>query len=76
MFGQAPYVINAMLTYKADSLGLIISASYNVQGEKLVFTSTDGTPDIFEQPIHMVDLKATKTLGKALGGQWPSKKSS
>lgn len=67
MFGQAPYVINAMLTYRADSIGLVVSLSYNRQGEKLVFTSIDGTPDIFEQPRDLIDLKVSKTIGRYFG---------
>jgi outer membrane receptor protein involved in Fe transport len=64
MFGQAPYVFNGILNYNLDSLGLSISASYNLQGEKLVVTSIDGNPDIYEQPRHIVDLKVSKKIGK------------
>lgn len=64
MFGQAPYVINGILAYNADSLGLSVALSYNVQGAKLVLTSSDGAPDIFEVPRHLLDLKVTKSLGK------------
>ncbi|MFZ9942528.1 MAG: TonB-dependent receptor domain-containing protein [Bacteroidia bacterium] len=63
MFGQAPYVFNAILNYKLDSLALDLSVSYNIQGRKLVITSADGTPDIFEMPRHMVDFKANKRFG-------------
>ena len=66
MFGQAPYVFNAILNYKLDSLALDFSVSYNIQGRKLVITSADGTPDIFEMPRHMVDLKANKRFGNHL----------
>ncbi|MFM8950264.1 MAG: hypothetical protein ACKOKB_05735, partial [Bacteroidota bacterium] len=34
-----------------------------IQGRKLVITSADGTPDIFEMPRHMVDFKANKRFG-------------
>lgn len=64
MFGQAPFVINGILSYNADSLGLVATISYNVQGPRLAITSTDGTPDIYELPRHMLDLKISKTLGK------------
>lgn len=63
MFGQAPYVFNTILNYKLDSLGLDLSVSYNIQGRKLVITSADGTPDIFEMPRHLVDFKANKRFG-------------
>ncbi len=64
MFGQAPYVINTMFSYKADSIGLTTTLSYNVQGPKLVIPGFLITPDVYEHPRHIIDLKATKKLGK------------
>jgi outer membrane receptor protein involved in Fe transport len=32
MFGQAPWLVNAMLSYAADSSGFTASVAYNVQG--------------------------------------------
>lgn len=64
MFGQAPYVINGILNYNLDSLGLGLTLSYNVQGPRLVIVSTDERPDIFEMPRNQFDFKATKTIGK------------
>jgi len=65
MFGQAPYAVNGILTYKADSIGLTLTASYNVQGPRLVISSNvKEIPDVYELPRHMLDLKAIKTLGK------------
>lgn len=68
MFGQAPYVVNAFFTYTADSLGLGVTLSYNIQGARLVIVSDNPiTPDIYELPRNMVDLKVTKKLGKHFG---------
>lgn len=64
MYGQAPYVINTILTYTADTLGLSLSLSYNLQGRKLVITSTTGTKDVYEMPRNLLDFKVTKRLGK------------
>ena len=65
MFGQAPYIINGMLTYKSDSLGLTATVSYNVQGPRLVITGIlKGRPDIYEMPRHTLDFKVSKTIGK------------
>lgn len=65
MFGQAPYVINGMLTYRADSLGLIVTVSYNIQGSRLVIASDQPDyPDVFERPRHLLDVKVSKTLSK------------
>lgn len=65
MFGQAPYIVNGMLTYKSDSLGLTATVSYNIQGPRLVITGIlKGRPDIYEMPRHSLDFKVSKSLGK------------
>jgi hypothetical protein len=63
MFGQAPYVINAILDYTGKK-GLSGSLSYNVQGSKLTFTSVDLSPDIYELPRHLLNFKIAQTIGK------------
>ncbi len=69
MYGQAPYVLNGILAYSADSIGLYVAISYNVQGPRLVIaTPPTGTPykvpDVYELPRHLIDFKITKSLGK------------
>jgi hypothetical protein len=65
MFGQAPYVVNGMLSYTADSLGLTATISYNVQGPRLVITGLiPGLPDVYEMRRHSLDLKVSKTISK------------
>jgi hypothetical protein len=65
MYGQAPYIINAMLTYKADSIGLAATVSYNVQGPRLAITGTiKGMPDVYEIERHVIDFKVTQKVGK------------
>lgn len=65
MFGQAPYILNGMLIYTSDSLGLSLTASYNIQGPRLTISSnTVEIPDIYELPRHSLDVKITKKLGK------------
>ncbi|MBP6335085.1 MAG: TonB-dependent receptor [Bacteroidia bacterium] len=65
MFGQAPYVLNGILAYTADSLGLTVSLSYNVQGNRLVVAAdVKEIPDIYELPRNLVDIKISKTIGK------------
>lgn len=58
MFGQAPYVVNAMLNY-TGSKGLSASLSYNLQGAKLVLTSIDTSPDVYEMPRHLFNVKVS-----------------
>lgn len=64
MFGQAPYVLNGILSYTSDTLGLAATISYNRQGRRLVITNGLGIPDIYEMPRDMIDVKVSKNLGK------------
>lgn len=64
MFGQAPYVVNTMLTYSSDSLGLSATLSYNTQGARLSIAGNKITPGIYEMPRHSLDFKLSKTIGK------------
>jgi hypothetical protein len=65
MFGQAPYIINGILSYKSDSLGFAITASYNVQGPRLVIAgAVKGRADVYELPRNTIDIKISKKIGK------------
>ena len=63
MFGQAPYIINGILSYTEEKIGLSTSLSYNVQGQKLWLVNYD-VPNLYELPEHMLDAKIIKDLGK------------
>jgi hypothetical protein len=64
MFGQAPYLVNTMVSYKSDTLGLTATLSYNLQGERLVIAGAfKGWPDVYERPRHLLDFKVSKRLG-------------
>ncbi|MFZ4399187.1 MAG: carboxypeptidase-like regulatory domain-containing protein [Bacteroidales bacterium] len=63
MFGQAPYVLNTMLTYNIPDYGISATLSYNIQGSKLVIVTDPTKPDIYELPRHLVDFKISKKLG-------------
>lgn len=66
MFGQAPYVLNGLLSYQSDKLGLSASIGYNVQGPRLasIGSAEDNIPDVYEMPQQLLDLKISKDLGK------------
>ncbi|MEJ6616599.1 MAG: carboxypeptidase-like regulatory domain-containing protein [Crocinitomicaceae bacterium] len=64
MYGQSPYIINAFVSFRNDSLGLTCNLSYNVQGKKLAVIGVGSLPDVYEQPFHSLNLKVSKTLGK------------
>ena len=66
MFGQAPYIINAILMYNSsEKLGLNATVSYNMQGPRLAISGgIKEIPDVYELPRNMIDFKVTKKLGK------------
>jgi len=64
MFGQAPYVLNGMLNYTSDTLGLTATVSYNRQGRRLVIANGFTIPDVYEVPRNLIDFKLSKNLGK------------
>ncbi len=69
MFGQAPYIINAMITYDWEKVGLISTISYNRQGPRLAIAqpTSSSEPDVFEMPRDQLDLKLSKTLSDHFG---------
>jgi hypothetical protein len=66
MYGQAPYVLNGILSYSFDSLGLNLAIAYNVQGPRLAVVSAqpEAIPDVYDMPRHLLDFKVSKTIGK------------
>ncbi|MBP6642855.1 MAG: carboxypeptidase-like regulatory domain-containing protein [Flavobacteriales bacterium] len=73
MYGQAPYIVNSMLNYSLDSLGLVFSVSYNVQGPKLFVVNSELDPEgiqAYEMPRHQIDITATKNFGKHWGARF------
>lgn len=64
MFGQSPYTINGDLAYVNDSIGLTLSANYNVFGPRISAVSRGGTPNVYEMPRPSMDASISKDLGK------------
>lgn len=58
MVGQAPYVVNAGLTYGSGSRRWSATALYNVVGPRIINARASGTnvDDVVEQPRHLLDL--------------------
>lgn len=64
MFGQAPYIINAIGSYKNDKMGIVATISYNIQGPRLVISSAiKGLADVYELQRNLIDFKVSKNLG-------------
>jgi TonB-dependent receptor len=64
LVNQAPYVVNFSIDYANDDLGLDIRALYNVSGKKVVRVGSQGIPDSYEQPKHLIDVTAAKDIGE------------
>lgn len=64
MYGQSPYIVNAFMTFRNDSIGFNVSLSYNVQGKKLAVIGVGSLPDVYEQPFHSLNLKISQRFGK------------
>jgi outer membrane receptor protein involved in Fe transport len=56
MVGQAPYVINASLTWNSRSGASTATLLFNRVGERIVATGSSPLPDVIEQPRNVVDL--------------------
>lgn len=72
LFGQSPYIINAMLTYNHDKeMPAYVSRtnaalSFNLQGEKLLLVTEGGAPDIYQQPTPTLDFSFSQSLSEGL----------
>jgi len=66
MYGQSPYSLNALISYKNDSLGLSANLVFNVSGPKISFISIGGTPNTYVQPRPSLNFNISKTVVKGL----------
>ncbi len=64
MAGQAPYVINAGLTYRNIERGLNAGLMYNVKGPTLFIVGAGLFPDIYVDPFHSLNFSVSKSFGE------------
>lgn len=69
MVGQAPYVVNAGLTYANASGAMSATALYNVVGERISIVGTNNLPDTYERPRQVLDLSLRFPLMRDVGGK-------
>ena len=62
MAGQAPFLINAGLSYVGQK-GLEAGVFYNVQGETLQYVGIADRPDVYSVPFHSLNINVMKTFG-------------
>ena len=64
MFGQAPYIVNGVMTYVNDSIDLVTTLSFNVQGPKVFLVTQGALPNVMQQPTPTLDLSMSKGWGE------------
>ena len=68
MAGQAPYVVNAGVTW-AGSNGYSATALYNVVGERIRTAGSNPYADTYEQPRHVVDVSLRMPITSQFGAK-------
>jgi len=69
LVGQAPYVVNAGLTYSSASGSTNATILYNVVGERITAAGVLPLPNIVEKPRHVVDLSLRFPVRGSLSGR-------
>jgi outer membrane receptor protein involved in Fe transport len=69
LVGQAPYVVNAGLTYASLSGSTNATILYNVVGERITAAGVVPLPNIVEKPRHLVDLSLRFPVWGSLSGR-------
>jgi len=65
MVGQAPYVLNAGLTYTGPENRASATLLYNVVGRRIVSAAEAPLPDAYEQPRHVLDFSLRLPLRRS-----------
>ncbi len=63
MFGQAPYVFNAMLSYKSTR-GTKASASFNIIGDAISVVTRGATPNYYQKARPSLNLRVSQKINK------------
>ena len=62
MFAQSPYVVNFLLSYKGVENGWKANLAFNIIGERIVYVTQGGTPNIYEQPRPALNFNIAKSV--------------
>lgn len=66
LFEQAPYSINAWLNYNNKKYGTDFTATFNMVGERLIQINLTGEPDLYTQPVPVLDFILSQQLSKRI----------
>jgi len=64
--GQSPFLLNGILSYHSDKLGMGADLSYNLYGKRLSAIGLQGLPDVYDQARGLLNLTLSKKLGNHL----------
>jgi outer membrane receptor protein involved in Fe transport len=73
MVGQAPYVVNAGLTYLAQGSGGSATLLYNRVGPRIFAAGDRPLPDVIEQPRNNVDVSLRIPVSRVLSARIDAK---
>ncbi len=63
LFGQAPYIANAMMSYSNQKTGFSSNLVFNVIGPFISLVTKGGTPEVYKNPFPRLDFNASKAFG-------------
>ncbi len=61
--GQSPFILNLMLSHFSDALSWENTLTFNLYGARLSYITDPLTPDVYQQPIPMLNFISTKRFG-------------
>jgi hypothetical protein len=64
--GQSPYVLNLYLGYDNDRSGTNVRALFNTFGRRIAFVGGNHLPDVYDLPVHTLDLTFSQRVAKGL----------
>ena len=64
--GQSPYVLNAFLGYDNDRSGTNARVLFNTFGRRIAFVGGNHLPDVYELPVHTMDVTLAQRVHKNL----------
>jgi hypothetical protein len=64
--GQSPFVVNFALDWQREASRSRARILYNVSGARIAQVGSNGLPDVYEQPRHLVDLSFAQGIGEHL----------
>lgn len=61
--GQAPWALNAFVTWAKPEWGTEVGVFYNVSGPEISEVAVSPLPDFYVQPIHKIDVTLSQSFG-------------